>query len=82
MYSIGKILSLLTLVITLYLSRKKYCRPDVVRGDVQEDMRFCLFVSGCFICTNQAWVHYYVLLILPYYLLFILLMKNCFTPSP
>jgi hypothetical protein len=76
--TLGIFISLSLLTLTLYLSRKKQYMFETFSEDDQDDLRFCLFISGCFVFTNQAWIHYYVFLILPYYLMFISLIKKDF----
>jgi len=73
---LGIFISLSLLTLTLYLSRKKHYLFEIFSEDDQDDLLFCLFISGFFVFTNQAWVHYYVFLILPYYLMFISLLKK------
>jgi len=68
-------------MVTFCFTRRKNTSARTSGEDEHEDVRFCLFISGCLAFTTQAWVHYYVVLILPYYLLLISLVKNDFKIS-
>ncbi|MBW2491233.1 MAG: DUF2029 domain-containing protein, partial [Deltaproteobacteria bacterium] len=74
--TVGIILSLILLIYTLSLSRRKKHYHDTLPENEQEDVLFCFFISGFLAFTPHAWIHYYVLSIVPYYLLLTSLIKK------
>ena len=74
--TVGSILSLALLIYTLSLSRRKKHNYATTPEDEQEDVSFCFFISGFLAFTPHAWIHYYVLSLVPHYLLFTSLIKQ------